>query len=112
MSSRPGRRDGRGRSLEPERLSGVLDRFVDAAAPETPEARAQTVWAEAVGQRLAAVTRIADQREGTVFVECESAVWAEELALMEGQMKESLNRALAARGNDPVETIIFRSGDF
>ena len=111
MSSGSGGRDDRGRSKEPERLTGAVGRFVDAVAPETPEARAQTVWAEAVGPKLAAVTRVADQREGTVFVECESAVWAEELALMEARMRESLNRALAARGDDPVETIIFRSGE-
>ena len=111
MTRGPGGRDRRGRSRTPERLTGAVGRFVDAVAPETPEARAQTVWAEAVGPKLAAVTRVADQREGTVFVECESAVWAEELALMEARMRESLNRALAARGDDPVETIIFRSGE-
>lgn len=111
MSHGSGGRDRRGRSKEPERITRAVGRFADAVAPETPEARAQTVWADAVGPELAAVTRVTDQREGTVLVECESAVWAEELALMETRIRKSLNQALAARGEDPVEMITFRSGE-
>lgn len=108
---KPGSRDERGRPRQPERLAGAVGRFADSVTPETPEARVSSVWATAVGEKVASVTRVADEREGTVWIECESAVWAEELGLMEARIRESLNRALAARGQDPVEKISFRTGD-
>ena len=108
---RSGSRDERGRPPQPERLAGAVERFADSVTPETPEARVRSVWATAVGEKVASVTRVADEREGTVWVECESAVWAEELGLMEARIRDKLNRALASRGQDPVEKISFRSGD-
>ncbi len=104
-------RDERGRPKQPEPLAGAIGRFADSVTPETAEARVRSVWPGAVGEKVAAVTRVAGEREGVVWVECESAVWAEELGLMEGRIRESLNRALAGRGQDPVEKISFRTGD-
>ena len=105
----PTGRDARGRPAQPERLAEAVGRFADEVAPETPQAEVQTVWAGAVGDRIAAVTTVSEEREGVVYVECESAVWAEELGLMEARIRESLNDALEARGGPPVERLSFRS---
>ena len=102
-------RDDRGRSLQPELASGMIERFVDVVSPETPEADVQTAWPEAVGQQVAEVTRVAGERDGVVTVECESAVWAEELGLMEARIREGLNRVLVARGGESIEAISFRA---
>jgi len=104
-------RDARGRPTQPERFSGAVARFVDQVAPETPEADVQTVWREAVGPSVAEVTRVSGEREGVVTVECESAVWAEELALMEARIRESLNDVLKARGGELVQRVAFRAGE-
>jgi len=106
-----GGRDGRGRPRQPERLAGAVGKFAEAVGPETPEGRVQRVWAEVVGEKIAAVTRVLEEREGTVRVQCESAVWAEELGLMETRIRKRLNEVLTARGGDPVERLSFRSGD-
>jgi predicted nucleic acid-binding Zn ribbon protein len=106
-----GGRDERGRPRQPERLAGVVGKFAEAVGPDTPEGKVQAVWAEVVGERIAAVTWVIEEREGTVKVQCESAVWAEELGLMEARIRERLNDVLAARGGDPVERLSFRSGD-
>lgn len=112
MSRGSGGRDERGRTRRPERLAGAIDRFAEAVAPETPEGRVQVVWADVVGEKVAAVTRVSGEHEGAVRVECQSAVWAEELGLMEARIRERLNEALAARGGDPVERLSFRAGNF
>lgn len=109
MTPKSRKRDDRGRPPQPERASGMVERFVDAVSPETPEADVQTAWPEAVGQQVAEVTRVAGERDGVVTVECESAVWAEELGLMEVRIREGLNRVLAARGGEPIEAISFRA---
>ena len=111
---RPGRematgRDERGRPAQPERLAGAVGRFADEVAPETPQAEVQAVWTGAVGDRIATVTTVSEERDGVVYVECESAVWAEELGMMEARIRESLNVALEARGAPPVERLSFRS---
>lgn len=109
MIGRRSGRDERGRPPQPERVSGAVGKFVDQVAPETPEADVQTVWREAVGGSVADVTRVSGERDGVVTVDCESAVWAEELGLMEGRIREGLNAALEARGGEPVQKISFRA---
>ena len=111
MSDAARGRDDRGRPAPPERVSRAVERFVERVAPETPEADIQTVWREAVGDRVAEVTRVSGERDGVVTVDCESAVWAEELALMESRIRASLNGALEARGGEPVQRVSFRAGE-
>jgi len=60
----------------------LVSEFSSGIAPQTPLARVQTIWDEVVGERIAAVTDVIDEREGVVTVECSSAVWAQELELM------------------------------
>lgn len=75
-------------------------------SPETTLALAQAAWAEAVGERIAAVTEVAEEVEGTLYVECSGAVWSQELTLMEPRLREILDAAMD--GSGPAE-IRFRA---
>ena len=62
--------------------------------PATPLAAVQSAWAEAVGERIAAAASPVSERDGTVTVACESATWAQELDLLEGQIATKLRSKL------------------
>jgi predicted nucleic acid-binding Zn ribbon protein len=64
--------------------------FTAALTPATPLARVQEVWERTAGPVLAQ----AAQRAGTVTILCSSAVWAQELSLMETELLDRLNSAL------------------
>ena len=66
----------------------------DRAAPQTPLAAAQAVWAEVVGPAMAAATEPVSERRGEITVRCESTVWAQELEMMAEQVLEKLRRRL------------------
>lgn len=101
-------RDERGRSREPRPLGRSLDRVREQIAPNTPLAEVQRVWGAAVGQRIAAVTEVAAERDGTVTVECSSTVWAQELELMSGRLLAKLECELDGPGPQKLR---FRSSD-
>lgn len=86
-------RDQRGRSASPRRLGAALDSFRSGLAPATPLAAVIAVWRDVVGDGIAAVTSPVSEREGVVTVECASATWAEELTLMEPELRSRLTRA-------------------
>jgi predicted nucleic acid-binding Zn ribbon protein len=65
-------------------------------APDTLLGRVQGVWQEAAGAAVAAESAPASEREGTVTVECSGAVWAQELTLLETDLRERLNARLGA----------------
>lgn len=100
-------RDSRGRSPAPRRIGEVTGAFRTRIEPATPLAAIQTVWDQAVGEGIAAVARPVSEREGVLTVQCESAVWAGELALMEVRIRARLEAALGGEG--PV-SIRFRTG--
>ncbi len=95
-------RDARGRSPAPRRISQVLGEFQAEIAPETPLAAIQMAWDEAVGERIAAVTDVVDEREGVVTVECSSAVWAQELELMAPRILTRLSEVLGDLGPEKL----------
>lgn len=66
----------------PRRLSESLGAAVEPLAPATPLAAVQAVWAEAVGEAIAAEATPVAVREGVVTVACRSATWAHELDLL------------------------------
>ena len=74
----------------------------DSAAPKTGLAAVQSVWAEAVGDQIAAVAAPVSERSGTIVVECESAVWAQELDLMQGSMLTALRERLGKTAPDAL----------
>jgi predicted nucleic acid-binding Zn ribbon protein len=94
-------RDARGRSARPVRASKALAGLKAAVRPETALARAQAAWPGAVGERIAAVTSVVEEVDGVLYVDCASAVWSQELSLMEPRLKEILGAAI--EGESPRE---------
>jgi predicted nucleic acid-binding Zn ribbon protein len=68
----------------------------------------QSVWAELVGERIAAVARPVSERAGVVTVDCSDSVWAQELDLMQAQLLERLRERLGERA---PQTLRFRVND-
>jgi predicted nucleic acid-binding Zn ribbon protein len=66
----------------PRPLGSALRDAVAPLAPKTPLARVQAVWAEAVGERIAAESAPVAERDGVVTVACRSASWAQQLDLL------------------------------
>ncbi len=85
------------RRRTPRPASGALRAALDRAAPKTPLAALQSVWAEAVGERIAAVARPVSERGGEATIDCSDSVWAQELDLMQAQLLERLQERLGER---------------
>jgi predicted nucleic acid-binding Zn ribbon protein len=99
-------RDERGRSPAPKRIGEMLGELGGELALETVLASVQMVWDEVVGARIAAVTEVVEEREGTVTVECSSAVWAQELEMMGPRINARLGERLGGAG---PENLRFRA---
>lgn len=100
-------RDQRGRSPRPKKLGELLGSFTEEVAPQTTLASVQTIWATLVGDRIAAVTEVIDERDGVVTVQCSSAVWAQELEMMSPRITSRLREEL---GDSAPEKLRFRAG--
>jgi predicted nucleic acid-binding Zn ribbon protein len=96
------------RRRAPRPASGAFRNALARAAPQTTLAGVQSVWAEVVGERIAAVTTPVSERAGTVTVRCEDPVWAEELELMQESLLERLRGRL---GGEQPKRLRFRAGD-
>src|SRR5689334_24270638 len=84
------------RRRAPEPFGNVLRDAIAGAAPDTLLARVQALWPEVAGAAIAAESGPASEREGTVMVECSAAVWAQELTLLEPDLRDRLNARLEA----------------
>jgi predicted nucleic acid-binding Zn ribbon protein len=82
------------RHRAPRQASEAIRAVRDRAAPRTGLASAQAAWAEAVGERIAAVASPVSERGGLLTIECSDSVWAQELDLMQEQLLESLRGRL------------------
>jgi predicted nucleic acid-binding Zn ribbon protein len=84
----------------PRPVSFALDALADALEPPTLLAAVQRAWPEAAGA-FASVAEPVSERNGTVTVACDSAVWAQELDLMSevvaGKLNDALGRAAVKR---------------
>jgi predicted nucleic acid-binding Zn ribbon protein len=85
------------RRRAPRPAAAALQAALRQAAPETPLAAAQTAWAHAVGEQVAAVSTPVSERDGTLTIECADAVWAQQLDLMQESLLERLREALGER---------------
>lgn len=94
------------RRQAPRPAAEGLRTALERAAPQTPLAAVQAAWAETVGEQLARVAEPVAEREGEVTVSCESAVWAAELDLMQGQILGLLSERL---GELAPSSLRFRS---
>ena len=93
-------RDARGRSPSPKPIGSALDRALAGVAPNTPLAEIQAIWAKAVGPQIDAVTKVVEEREGVVTIECESSVWAQELEMMGPQLLRKLTSEMSGPAPD------------
>jgi len=64
------------------------------AAPLTPLAAVQDAWAEVVGEQVSAVAEPVAERSGAVIVACSDAVWAQELDLLQDDLRARLRERL------------------
>ncbi len=78
----------------PRPISQALESFTAALAPASTLARVQACWERAVGDAVAAAARPVAERDGVLSVQCEAAVWAQELDLMAPELLALLNTAL------------------
>lgn len=83
------------RRLAPRPLERALAKALPAARPPGLLAEVQAVWSKVAGPTLAESARPVSEREGIVTVACESAVWAQELDLLAGDLCTRLNARLA-----------------
>jgi predicted nucleic acid-binding Zn ribbon protein len=104
MPARRRRRPGQ-ESRDVPRLADFLSRRL-AALADTDEVRAYRAWRAAAGEQIAAVTNPARITRGTLLVECDSAVWAQELTYLGPQILERLR---AADPDTPVQRLRFVS---
>jgi predicted nucleic acid-binding Zn ribbon protein len=91
----------------PRPLARALDGLVDQARPQTLLARVQGAWDDAAGTAVATEAAPVSEREGTVLCTCSSAVWANELELLEPDLRGRLNEALGGGGEGPVRGLRF-----
>ena len=96
------------RRPNPRPATGAFRTALDLAAPKTRLAAAQAVWAETVGDRVAAVAEPVSERAGTLLVSCADPVWAQELDLMQEQLLGRLRERL---GEAAPQSLRFRAKD-
>jgi predicted nucleic acid-binding Zn ribbon protein len=82
------------RRRAPRPAAGALRSALERAAPKTRLAATQAAWAEAVGERIAAVASPVSERACEVTVRCSDSVWAQELDLMQETLLERLRERL------------------
>src|SRR5204862_6948782 len=82
------------RRRAPEPFADVVRDAVAGAAPDTLLARVQALWPEVAGAAIAAESGPSGEREGVVTIDCSSAVWTQELTLLETDIRRRLNGLL------------------
>jgi predicted nucleic acid-binding Zn ribbon protein len=82
------------RRLAPRPIGVALDRALPAARPPGLLAEVQSVWPEVAGGELARAASPVSERQGSLTVACESAVWAQELELLAAELSTRLNSRL------------------
>ncbi|MBA2506917.1 MAG: DUF721 domain-containing protein [Thermoleophilaceae bacterium] len=93
------------RRLAPRGLGPALQKMTAGLAPPTLLGRVQKVWPQAVGEALAQRARPVSERAGELVLECEDAVWAEEIRLMSLELLEQLNAALGEGAVASIRTV-------
>ena len=63
------------------------------------------VWARAVGDQIAAISKPVAFKDGILHVKVDSASWRNELSMMSPQITMKINELL---GRDEVQSIVFR----
>src|SRR4051794_10550693 len=84
----------------PRRLGSALRPARGRARPRTLLAAVQDAWPGIAGEGIAGEAQPVAEREGVITVSCRSATWAQELDLLQSELLERLNRALAEGGGE------------
>lgn len=96
------------RRSSPRLLGAALDAFTAQSRPPTLLARAQGAWPAVAGRVIAQEAEPLSESGSTLTVACSSAVWAQELEMLEPDLRERLNRALGGSGRAPIAALRFR----
>jgi predicted nucleic acid-binding Zn ribbon protein len=96
------------RRRAPRPAAGALRAALEQAAPRTRLAAVQAVWAEVVGERLAAAARPVSEHGGEMVIACSDPVWAEELDLLQEDLHKGLRERL---GEAAPQSLRFRVED-
>lgn len=91
----------------PRSISVAISELTASLAPATTLARVQEVWERAAGPAIAAASRPVAERSGVLTVNCEAAVWAQELELMG---EELIGRINAEIGAETITRLKCRTG--
>ena len=89
----------------PRPASLAVREALQRGAPRTGLAAAQTVWPQVVGEAIAAAAEPVDERDGVLTVRCQSATWAQELSLMEGQLLDRLRDRLGEQSPRAIKVL-------
>jgi len=95
------------RRRAPREAAAAFRAARDLAAPQTGLGAIQAAWAEAVGQRVAAIASPVSERAGTLTIEVSDSVWAQELDLMQDTLLARLRDVL---GESAPLALKFRLG--
>jgi predicted nucleic acid-binding Zn ribbon protein len=96
-------------SRRPRPLAEAVGVVRQATQPATLLAAVQSEWEPAVGLRVAREAHPVREREGIVTISCRAATWAQELDLLQEELLEALNRALAPRRVQALRFIVGES---
>lgn len=88
---------------QPERIGVPLDRLTASLAPSTPLGSVQTVWRNAVGDRIAHRCNPVKAQEGVLTVVCESSAWSQQLTMMQVDLLERLRAEIGDPAHAPTE---------
>jgi predicted nucleic acid-binding Zn ribbon protein len=80
--------------LAPRPIAKALERALPDARPPGLLSEVQSVWPAVAGTASAEAATPVSERNGTVTVACESAVWAQELELLGADLTSRLNEAV------------------
>jgi predicted nucleic acid-binding Zn ribbon protein len=86
----------------PRPLRSALEGALRKSEPAGTLARVQAVWREVAGTAVAAESEPLSERDGVITVACTSAVWAQELELLGGDIAARLNALLAPGTGAPT----------
>jgi predicted nucleic acid-binding Zn ribbon protein len=91
----------------PRPLAALVGELERELAPASTLARVQEIWERAAGPAIGGAAQPIAERDGVLTVICESAVWAQELDLMAGELIPRLNALL---GVERIRRLRCRTG--
>ena len=72
-------------------ISDAIGRLVEQIGPQDPLTQVTTAWPDLVGSGMAGHTKPSAVRGGTLTVDCDSSVYAQELELLSRKVVKAVN---------------------